>query len=114
MGSSFPSNSMAVCKALACRLEEEILKCKQFRYSERRPCSGVSKLYIAEEEFKERVVPKTKWFNINQNYTRAVLILVAVLSHYMIIRKWLYGDHFSHSWFRVGLAILVLPGLVQI
>lgn len=112
LGSSFPSNSMAVCKALACRLEEEILKCKQFRYSERRPCSGVSKLYMAEEEFKERVVPKTKWFHINQNYTRAVLILVAVLSHYMIIRKWYF--HFSVSWFGLGLAILVLPGIVHI
>jgi len=112
--STFPANSMTVCKALACRLEKEILKCKEYGYTERKDSPYMTKLLEAEENFKKRVLPATKCVHFNQNYSRATWILLALFSHYMILFHWSFQSHIQQFWVLAGLSIIGLSGLIHI
>merc|ERR1719320_193610 len=82
------------CRALASGLESEVLKCKG--YTETNPNSNKTQLQLAEEVFKERMTPQDCFFQVNQNYTTTVWIIIALGSHYSIlglsISNWLNND----------------------
>jgi len=112
----FPDISMAFCRALACRLEGEILNCELYSYNSVLPSSSkcISELKRAEDAFRERMIPKGWCYQVNWNYVTAFSIIIAVFCHYMILFEWSFIDQIAMWWTLLGASTIVISGLVQL
>ena len=65
--SFFSENSIIVCRALSFRLEKEVLNCELYEFTDvvSKSPGVISELQHAEDEFRERMIPKGSCFKVN-------------------------------------------------
>jgi len=106
----FPNISMTVCKALAGRIESEVLSFKDYECNNEDKIPG--ELSTLEKEFKMRVIPKRLCIAMYWDYYRTFWTVVGIACHYTILLWWCINNT---EWYLIlfGAGTIVVSGIAQ-